>query len=263
MLIQHKPLKRFGQNYLIDKNILNKIIETINPRKDDIIIEIGPGTGTLTKLLAARSNNLIAVEIDKRVVKDLQSELPDVEFISGDFLDVDIKNISEENNKRLRIAGNIPYNITSSIIFKLIDNNEVVNDAVLMVQFEVAKRMTARPGSKDYGILTLLLNYFTKTELCFRVSPNVFFPRPKVYSSLVKLNFKQISESKEFQKLFIKTVKAAFSKRRKTLKNSLGSSHFSNINFDKCGIDLQRRAESLSVDEFLDLTSFIYSQPAN
>jgi 16S rRNA (adenine1518-N6/adenine1519-N6)-dimethyltransferase len=256
-----KPLKRFGQNYLVDKNIQNKIVETINPLADDIIIEIGPGTGALTRLLTGKSKKLIAVEIDKRVSDDLKNEFPEVELITGDFLDLNLEKICAENKSKLRVAGNIPYNLTSSIIFKLINSNKFIEDAILMVQYEVAKRMVAKPGSKDYGILTILLNYFTKTELCFRISPNVFFPKPKVYSALVRISFRHINESEELQSTFIKVVKAAFSKRRKTLKNSLGDSIFKDINFHNLDIDFSRRAETLDVNEFLKLTNYIHSLP--
>ena len=255
-----KPLKRFGQNYLVDKNILNKIFDNIDPGIEDVIIEIGPGTGALTRLLAGKCKKLIAVEIDKRVADDLKEEFPEAEIISNDFLDIDLKKIFISYNKKLRVVGNIPYNLTSSIIFKLINCNKFINDSVLMVQFEVAKRMTAKTGTKDYGIFTVLLNYFTKTEICFRISPNVFFPKPKVYSALVKINFRQINEPEDFQKLFIKVVKAAFSTRRKTLKNSLSGSIFKDINFSDCKIDLSRRAETLVTDEFLQLTNFINSR---
>lgn len=259
MLIKNKPLKRFGQNYLVDKNIVNKIIETINPANDDFIIEIGPGTGSLTGQIAGKSAKFIAVEIDKRVADDLQNNFPDAEIIRDDFLKLHLENISDSYGKKLRVIGNIPYNLTSSIIFKLIASNKVIEDAILMVQFEVAKRMTAKRETKDYGILTVLLDYFTKTELCFRISPNVFFPKPKVNSALVKILFRQLNDPEDFQKLFIKTVKAAFSKRRKTLKNALSESDLSEIDFSDCGIDLSRRAETLETNEFHQLTRFIYS----
>ena len=255
-----KPLKRFGQNYLVDKNILNKIVDTIKPSENDVILEIGPGTGALTRLISGKTKKLIAVEIDTRVANELNEEFPEVDLIRGDFLNIDLEKIFIEHDKKLRVVGNIPYNLTSSIIFKLIKHNKFIEDSVLMVQFEVAKRMTANSGSKDYGILTVLLNYFTKTELCFRISPNVFFPKPKVSSALVRINFRQIEEPEEIQLLLIKVVKAAFSKRRKTLKNSLGDSIFGDINFNNIDIDLGRRAETLNVDEFLSLTNYIHDQ---
>jgi len=139
-----KPLKRFGQNYLHDKNIIKKIVGEINPQPDDTLLEIGPGRGALTELIYGTTKNFIAVEIDTRVIEELQSKFPDLQLIQKDFLKVDLSTIYDSNKKKLRIIGNIPYNLTSSIIFKTIRNAEFIEDAVIMVQNEVAKRMTAK-----------------------------------------------------------------------------------------------------------------------
>jgi 16S rRNA (adenine1518-N6/adenine1519-N6)-dimethyltransferase len=255
-----KPLKRFGQNYLHDKNIIKKIVGEINPLPDDTIMEIGPGRGALTELIYDKTENFIAVEIDTRVIEELQSKFPGLQLIQKDFLKVDISTIYDSNKKKLRIIGNIPYNLTSSIIFKAIRNSEMIEDAVLMVQNEVAKRMTAKQGSKDYGILTVLLNYFTDTQVCFKVSPNAFYPKPKVTSAVVHLRFKELSISKEKREMFISIVKACFGNRRKTLKNSLSNSIFKELNFSNSGIDLSLRAEQLDVKDFLVLTEFALNQ---
>ena len=255
-----KPLKRFGQNYLHDKNIIKKIVREINPLPDDTILEIGPGRGALTELIYGKTENFIAVEIDSRVIEDLQSKFPGLQLIQEDFLKVDISTIIDSNKKKLRIIGNIPYNLTSSIIFKTIRNSDLIEDAVLMVQNEVAKRMTAKKGSKDYGILTVLLKYFTDTQACFKVSPNAFYPKPKVTSAVVHLRFKEISISKEKREMFISIVKACFGNRRKTLKNSLSNSIFKELNFSNSGIDLSLRAEQLDVKDFLVLTEFALNQ---
>lgn len=255
-----KPLKRFGQNYLHDKNIIKKIVGEINPLPDDTIMEIGPGRGALTELIYDKTENFIAVEIDTRVIEELQSKFPGLQLIQKDFLKVDISTIYDSNKKKLRIIGNIPYNLTSSIIFKAIRNSEMIGDAVLMVQNEVAKRMTAKQGSKDYGILTVLLNYFTDTQVCFKVSPNAFYPKPKVTSAVVHLHFKELSISKEKREMFISIVKACFGNRRKTLKNSLSNSIFKELNFSNSGIDLSLRAEQLDVKDFLVLTEFALNQ---
>ena len=255
-----KPLKRFGQNYLHDKNIIKKIVGEINPLPDDTILEIGPGKGALTELIYGKTENFIAVEIDTRVIEDLQSKFPGLQLIQKDFLKVDLSTIYDSNKKKLRIIGNIPYNLTSSIIFKAIRNSEMVEDAVLMVQNEVAKRMTAKQGSKDYGILTVLLNYFTDTQVCFKVSPNAFYPKPKVTSAVVHLRFKELSISEEKREMFISIVKACFGNRRKTLKNSLSNSIFKELNFSNSGIDLSLRAEQLDVKDFLVLTEFALNQ---
>jgi 16S rRNA (adenine1518-N6/adenine1519-N6)-dimethyltransferase len=255
-----KPLKRFGQNYLHDKNIIKKIVGEINPLPDDTILEIGPGRGALTELIYDKTENFIAVEIDTRVIEDLGLKFPGLQLIQRDFLKVDISTIIYLNKMKLRIIGNIPYNLTSSIIFKTIRNADLIEDAVLMVQNEVAKRMTAKQGSKDYGILTVLLNYFTDTQVCFKVSPNAFYPKPKVTSAVVHLRFKDLSISNEIREMFISIVKASFGNRRKTLKNSLSNSIFKELNFSNSGIDLSLRAEQLDVKDFLVLTEFALNQ---
>jgi 16S rRNA (adenine1518-N6/adenine1519-N6)-dimethyltransferase len=255
-----KPLKRFGQNYIHDKNIIKKIVSEINPKTDDAILEIGPGRGALTELIYGKTKNFTAVEIDTRVIENLQSKFPELQLIQKDFLKVDISTIIDSNKKRIRVIGNIPYNLTSSIIFKVIRNADLIEDAILMVQNEVAKRMTAKKGSKDYGILTVLLNYFTNTQYCFKVSPNAFYPKPKVTSAVVHLYLKELSISKEERQMFISVVKACFGNRRKTLKNSLSNSIFRELNFSNSGIDLSLRAEQLDVKDFVTLTEFALNQ---
>lgn len=253
MKIHNKPKKRFGQNFLQDENILNKIVKEINPQLDDLIIEIGPGYGALTQKLLSAAENLIAIEIDNELTNNLREKFPQLHLINADFLETDLSQVSTDG-KKLRVVGNIPYNITSPILFKLIENNKLIKDAVFMVQLEVAKRMTSNRGTKDYGILAVVLKYFSETKLCFKISPNVFHPKPKVFSALVHINFKEIIYLEEEQKLFIQIVKAAFGNRRKTLKNSLGNSIFHEIDFSNSGIDLTLRAENLSVDDFVILT---------
>ena len=255
-----KPLKRFGQNYLHDKNIIKKIASEINPQPTDTIIEIGPGRGALTELIYGKIKNFIAVEIDTRVIEDLRSKFPELQLIQKDFLKIDISTIIDFNKKKLRVIGNIPYNLTSSIIFKIINNTNLIEDAILMVQDEVAKRMTAQKGNKDYGILTVLLNYFTETKYCFKVSPNAFYPKPKITSAVVHLRLKQLNISTEERKMFISVVKACFGNRRKTLKNSLSNSIFNELNFSNSGIDLSLRAEQLDVKDFVALTEFVLNQ---
>jgi 16S rRNA (adenine1518-N6/adenine1519-N6)-dimethyltransferase len=247
-----KPIKRFGQNFLQDNNIVRKIADIINPEPEDKIIEIGPGLGALTRLLAESGAEVIAIEIDKKLIESLNVNFPQVKIINQDFLKIDL---TEFNSNDLRIVGNIPYNITSPIIFKLIENHNIIRDAVFMVQYEVAKRMTAKKGTKDYGILAVLLNYFAKPEFCFKVSPNVFYPKPKVYSAVVKIEFKKNTDE-SLDRTFIQIVKAAFGNRRKTLKNSLSNSIFAQLNFSGCEVDLSLRAEQLDVTDFIKLAEF-------
>ncbi|MCW8961843.1 MAG: 16S rRNA (adenine(1518)-N(6)/adenine(1519)-N(6))-dimethyltransferase RsmA, partial [Ignavibacteriaceae bacterium] len=210
----------------------------------------------LTQKLISSTENLIAIEIDNELAKRLKQKFPQLQLINKDFLETDLLTLTTQS-KRLRIVGNIPYNITSPILFKLIENNKLVKDAVFMVQLEVAKRMTANKGTKDYGILAVVLKYFAETELCFKISPNVFYPKPKVFSALIHIYFKELKHSEEEQKLFISIVKAAFGNRRKTLKNSLSNSIFQEIDFSNSGIDLSLRAENLNVDDFIRLTKHV------
>jgi 16S rRNA (adenine1518-N6/adenine1519-N6)-dimethyltransferase len=253
-----KPLKRFGQNYLTDKNTLNKIVNEFNPSEEDVVLEIGPGTGSLTSLLYDKVKKYTAVEIDTRVIDELKTKFPSVEIINNDILDIDLKAVSPN---KIRVIGNIPYNITSPIIFRLIGNRTLVNDAMLMVQYEVAKRITTtQRGTKDYGILAVLVNYFAETKLCFKISPNVFYPKPKVFSAIVHLKFRELEDGNVDDKLLIQTVKAAFGNRRKTLKNSLGNSIFAEVNFDSLSYLLTKRAEELEISDFIELAGLIKGQ---
>ena len=250
------PLKRFGQNYLQDQNIIKKIIAEIDPKENELIIEIGPGQGAITKMLLESKANLTAIEIDKRVIDDLQTRYIDLQLLQSDFLKLDLYQFIDSSEKKLRVVGNIPYNITSPILFKLFENNTIVQDAVFMVQYEVAKRMTAKMGSKDYGILSVLLEYFGNTKLAFKVSPNVFYPKPNVDSAVVHINFNDKRNNSEFNLMFKSIVKSAFGNRRKTLKNSLSNGIFAEVNFSDCGIDLSLRAEQLNVNDFIKLAEF-------
>ena len=251
------PLKRFGQNYLQDQNIIKKIVDEINPLPDDFIVEIGPGQGSLTDKLSEKNKNITAIEIDKRVIENLKTKFPGMKLVEGDILDLNFKNLFQNSDDKIRIVGNIPYNITSPILFKLFENNYLIKDAVFMVQYEVAKRMVADLGSKDYGIISVLLNYYGKPKLIFKVSPNVFYPRPKVNSAVVHIYFNSERNDTHFNSTFISIVKSAFGNRRKTLRNSFGNSIFAKVDFSKSGIDLSLRAEQLNVENFMQLTNFV------
>ena len=253
-----RPLKRFGQNYLVDNNIARKIINEFNAKNDDVIIEIGPGNGALTSELQKITGNLVAIEIDNRKIKTLQNDFPCVKIINKDFLKTDIKEFYEK--KKIKIIGNIPYNITSSILFKCIENKDKISDAVFMVQYEVAKRIIAEPGTKDYGILSVILNYFADVKFCFKVSPNVFYPKPKVYSGIIHLYFNKRNSDDLNEKLFMKIVKSAFGNRRKNLKNSLSNSIFKDYDFSELAHYLKLRAEQLHVDDFIRLTKLVQNQ---
>ena len=256
-MVRIQPLKKFGQNYLSDKNILRKIADEISPLPGDNLLEIGPGTGSLTELMYGKSKIFTAVEIDTRVIEDLKQRFPGINIILGDFLKIELPPLIGSGNEKLRIVGNIPYNITSPVIFRIIRYSGLITDAVLLVQHEVAQRMSASKGSKDYSILSVLLKYFAEVKYCFKVSPNVFYPRPKVSSALVHIFIKK--DFTESDAVFIKTVKAAFGNRRKTLKNSLGNSIFADINFHDSGVALNKRAEQLDLDDFIKLSDYVRS----
>ncbi|GAB4291044.1 MAG: 16S rRNA (adenine(1518)-N(6)/adenine(1519)-N(6)) -dimethyltransferase RsmA [Ignavibacteriaceae bacterium] len=251
------PLKRLGQHFLQDPNILRKIILELNPVGGENIVEIGPGTGTLTEKLIERVPDLTVIEIDSRATDMLGSKFPGLKIINEDFLKVNLNLLQKHPEDKIRIVGNIPYNLTSPIIFRLINERKKISDAVFLVQYEVARRMTAQKGSKDYGILAVLLRIFAEVRLCFKVSPNVFLPKPKVHSAVVHIYFNKAQFEGKFEKLLISLVKAAFGKRRKTLKNSLASSIFKELNFTDCGIDLSLRAEQLDPGQFLELAYFV------
>ncbi len=253
--MKNRPLKRFGQNYLTDRNTILKIVDRFNPSKDETIIEIGPGRGALTKELSLASKNITAIEIDNRVIETLEIQFPNVKFLNQDFLKMDFTQFN--SSKKIRVIGNIPYNITSPILFRLLENRTIVSDAMLMVQYEVAKRMVSRPRTKDYGILAIILNYFATVNLEFKIPPTVFKPKPKVDSAIISLKFNKECDDKLNDRFFIDVVKAAFGNRRKTLKNSLKNSSFGELDFSNFKTDLSKRAEELSITDFIKLAKEI------
>ena len=250
-----KPIKSLGQNFLRDENILRKIVESLNLREGDLVIEIGPGQGALTKHLVDLPIALIGIEVDRRAIDLLGQNFGDkmtLHHIS--VLDANLHTISEKYRKKLRIVGNIPYYLTSEILFWLFDARVVVTDATMMMQLEVAHRLIAPPKNKEYGILSVFMQFYTECEMLFKVSRNCFYPKPVVDSAIVQLNFKdQLPQVDE--KLFRSIVRATFGKRRKTLRNGLKSLNLDGGALDQIPFDLTRRPEDLSVDEFLFLTN--------
>ncbi len=253
--MKNRPLKRFGQNYLTDRNTILKIVEKFNPKVNEIIIEIGPGRGALTKELSSVSNNITAIEIDNRVIESLETQFPNVKFVNQDFLKMNFTLFDAPN--KIRVIGNIPYNITSPILFRLLENRTLVSDAMLMVQYEVAKRMISKPRTKDYGILAIILNYFATVNLEFKIPPTVFKPKPKVDSAIISLKFNKNIDDNLNDRFFIDVVKAAFGNRRKTLKNSLKNSSFGELDFSNLKTDLTKRAEELLIADFIILAKEI------
>ena len=257
--MKNKPLKKFGQNYLIDKNTVVKFVDSFTPNFDDKIIEIGPGRGAITNELISRADSLIAIEIDDRIISDLSEKFPTVQFINDDVLKMDFVSILN-NEFKYRVIGNIPFNLTSPIFFKLIKNRKLFSDAQFIVQLEVAQRIVAKPNCKSYGILSVLLNYFGKVSLPYDISPNVFYPKPKVKSAVLKWVFNHNIDEHLDTDLFIQVVKASFGNRRKTLKNSLNNSIFKSYNFIGIDLDFSRRAETFIINDFIKLTQFIQKQ---
>jgi len=255
-----KPLKRFGQNYLTDKNIIRKIVDELNPQNNDCVLELGPGKGAITEEILNRINKTYAIEIDRRIIDDLREKFPALTVYEADILKFDFGKLGRKCKSPLRIIGNIPFNITAPIVFKLIENREIIQDAVLMVPHEIAKRFTGAKGTKDYGILSVLLEYYCTTKICFKVSPNVFFPKPKIESAVVHIFFNKPTSGKLNDKIFIQVVKAAFGNRRKTLKNSLSNSIFKIYNYSGAGIDLTKRAEELEIKDFIKLAEFFQKE---
>lgn len=254
----YKPKKFLGQNFLVDENIAKKIVSSLDIVKDDTVVEIGPGQGVLTKYLAEGSENFFAVEIDKSLIENLSLKFKGrAKIIHKNFLKLNLQKEFPGNTK-LKVIGNIPYNLTSEILFKLFDSSDAIDMAVLMMQKEVARRLIARHNTKEYGILSIQTQLHTTPEILFNVSPTSFFPKPLVTSSIVKLDFNKKIESNLNKNLFKTLVKESFGKRRKTMKNSLKNFFESNkIGFDKIDFDFSRRAESVTVEEFIKLTKEI------
>ncbi len=254
--MDNKPLKRFGQNYLTDKNIIEKIITAFNPEIAESVIEIGPGRGALTEKLYGRTKNLCAIEIDKRVIENLKEKFPNVNFFNKDFLEISFADLP--CNAPFRIIGNIPYNITAPILFKLIDERKNISDALLMVQYEVAERLTSEKRNKKYGLLTVILNYFADVKLLFKISPNVFYPKPKVHSAIISIKFRPFQIIAKDEQLFVSLVKASFANRRKLVKNSLSNSIFKTYVEKINNFDFSKRAEEYGIKDFVNLANLIY-----
>lgn len=250
---QLKPKKYLGQHFLKDSNISKKIAESLISKKLNSIIEIGPGMGILTQHLINSSTETFFVEIDKDSIVYLNKVFPEIRnlVINEDFLKIDLAQFKAP----IGLIGNFPYNISSQILFKLIENRKKINELVGMFQLEVAKRICAPPGSKTYGILSVLVQAFYSAEFLFSLSPDQFNPPPKVNSGVIRLTKKSNIDIGCDEKLFFKIVKTSFQQRRKTLRNSLKSFNLTN-NIKEDAI-FEKRPEALSVDDFILLTNII------
>lgn len=265
---EFKFQKKFGQNFLIDTHVLDKIIRAANITKDDMVIEIGPGIGTMTQYLAEAAGKVIAVEIDKNLIPILEETLGDydnVRVINEDVLKVDLKKIADEENggKPVKVVANLPYYITTPIIMGLFENEVPLESITVMVQKEVADRMQTGPGNKDYGALSLAVQYYADPYIVANVPPNCFMPRPKVGSAVIRLtrHAKPPVEVKD-EKLMFEIIRASFNQRRKTLANGLNNSanlHFSKEKIteaiEQLGKGASVRGEALTLEEFAKLTN--------
>ena len=251
----HKPRKRFGQNFLVDHQVINQIISTIAPKKDDNIIEIGPGKGALTFPLAEYLEHLSVIEIDRDLITILEAQNNQkISIYNSDALAFDFNQFSE----KLRIVGNLPYNISSPLLFHLLSYKDNIIDMTFMLQKEVVERIVASPGSKSYGRLSVVMQAFFDAELMFVVPKDSFDPQPKIESAILYLKTKSAPLVKNLKPLE-NIVKLAFSQRRKTLKNCLKSE----LNQSQTKIDLSQRAEMLTLENFVTLMNDYEKQNRN
>lgn len=262
--------KKFGQNFLIDTHVLDKIIRAANITKEDMVLEIGPGIGTMTQYLAEAAGKVIAVEIDKNLIPILEDTLSDydnVRVINDDVLKVDLRKLADEENagRPVKVVANLPYYITTPIIMGLFENGVPVESITVMVQKEVADRMQTGPGSKDYGALSLAVQYYAVPYIVANVPPNCFMPRPKVGSAVIRLtrHEKPPVEVKD-EKLMFEIIRASFNQRRKTLANGLNNSDRLNFSKEKItevieqlGKGASVRGEALTLEEFARLSNLL------
>lgn len=252
-----RPKKSLGQNFLKDENIARKIISSLNLDADDHVLEIGSGAGILTKYLIQQAKKIVGVEIDKNWADQLATQHRSAtNFLlhHNDILKISFVEILA-GHQRWKVVANLPYHITSPVIFKLFEHRRLLNSATLMVQKEVAQRIVASPSTKEYGILSVFSQCYAEPKILFDVSRHVFFPRPDVTSAVVQFGFKteNLFERDE-ERLFRQIVKGTFNQRRKMLRNSLLAIPDLNINLERINFDLQQRPEQLSVSDFIELT---------
>lgn len=265
--------KRFGQNFLIDTHVLDKIISAAHITKEDMVLEIGPGIGTMTQYLAEAAGKVIAVEIDRNLIpilEDTLSEYNNVRVINEDVLKLDLRKLADEENggKAIKVVANLPYYITTPIIMGLFENHVPVESITVMVQKEVADRMQTGPGNKDYGALSLAVQYYAEPYIVANVPPNCFMPRPKVGSAVIRLTrHKEPPVEVKDEKLMFDIIRASFNQRRKTLANGLNNSDKITCSkeiitkaIEKLGKGASVRGEALSLQEFASLSNDIFER---
>ncbi len=259
--INTRPKKSLGQNFLVDQNVARKIVASLDLQPDDIILEIGPGHGALTQNIVPHVNRYIGVELDRNLAQKLTEEYgarDNFHLFNQDFLEFDFAQISQADEK-IKIVGNIPYQITSGVIFKVIQHRSFFHQMTLMIQKEVAQRVVANSGSKAFGILAVLSQTFARPELLFSVSHHVFYPKPKVTSAMVQWDFRSdANRIVEDEAGYIQMIKNLFQTRRKMLRNNLKKCYGEEITAkSEFILDLSRRPEQLSIDEFRQLWQLI------
>ena len=263
--------KRYGQNFLIDSHILEKIIEAAEITKEDMVLEIGPGIGTMTQYLAEHAREVVAVEIDKTLIpilEDTLSAYDNVTVINEDILKVDIEALAREKNgnRPIKVVANLPYYITTPIIMGLFESHTPLASITIMVQKEVADRMQAGPGTKDYGALSLAVQYYAQPEIMMNVSPGCFIPKPNVGSAVIRLTrYEQNPVQVKDEDFLFSLIRAAFGQRRKTLVNSLTNASFLSVSkeailraLSEMGISETVRGEALTLEEFAKLSNLLF-----
>lgn len=262
--------KKYGQNFLIDTNVLDRIISSADITKDDCVLEIGPGIGTMTQYLAEAAGEVVAVEIDKALIPILEetlSEYDNITVINEDILKLDINAIVQEKNagRPIKVVANLPYYITTPIIMGLFEQHVPLKSITIMVQKEVADRMQVGPGTKDYGALSLAVQYYAKPEIVANVPPNCFIPRPNVGSAVIKLTrYEEPPVSVEDEHKMFALIRASFNQRRKTLVNSLGNAAGLSISKERVAEVLEQmelsptiRGEALTLEQFATLSNLL------
>lgn len=260
--------KKFGQNFLIDTHVLDKIIGAANITKDDFVLEIGPGIGTMTQYLCENARQVVAIEIDKNLIPILQdtlSEYDNVEVINDDVLKVDLEKLAAEKNggKPIKVVANLPYYITTPIIMGLFENKVPLESITIMVQKEVADRMQVGPGTKDYGALSLAVQYYARPDIVANVPPNCFIPRPNVGSAVIKLTrYEEPPVSVENEKRMFSIIRASFNQRRKTLVNGLVNGGIAKKEdvlkaLEEMELSASVRGEALSLEQFAKLANIL------
>ena len=265
--------KRYGQNFLIDDNVLENIVNASNVTEEDLVIEIGPGLGNLTEYLLDRAKYVLLVEIDPKMIEVLNHRFADMKnftLINNDILQVNIdemvEKIKEEKGfefRKVKVVANLPYYITTPIIFKLLEDENIISDITVMVQKEVAERMVAAPKSKEFGILTLMVKYFSEANIEIIVPNSSFIPEPGVTSAVISLEKKRNYDVKN-EKVFFELIHKAFAQRRKKMTNSLVATKFNNMTkeeieelFVRCNLSTNTRAEELEIEDFINIVNNI------